>query len=413
MEQTCYSTQSHYLRSGRIGPHLHSFAKSLVSTGYTHLTVNSYIGSVAHFGWWCDKQDIAIEEIKEKTVDQFGAHRCGCPGNRIQKFVSKKYLNRVCRFVNYLQKQGIIKSTGCNPIDRSQPELAKFRDWLTQNRGLSKHTIDRYERLVNRLLPALGRDPGIYNADKIRQVVFKEVSRCSRPQAKTIITALRTYLRFLSTEGACEPNLVNAVPTIPEWRLSSMPRYLNEDSIERLISSCDTSTPHGVRDRAVLLLLSRLALRAGDVAAMCIDDIDWFDGTVRVQGKGRREVRLPLPQDVGDSILEYLENVRPKVQIEKIFLCVNAPYRPFASSASVSDIVRSALCRAGVENAPSKGANLLRHSAATMMLRTGATLEGISAVLRHRSLDMTAYYAKVDVKMLQTVTQPWPGGAPC
>ena len=116
---------------------------------------------------------------------------------------------------------------------------------------------------------------------------------------------------------------------------------------------------------------------------------------------------------MGDSILEYLENVRPKVQIKKVFLCVNAPYRPFASSSSVSDIVRSALSRAGIENAPSKGASLLRHSAATMMLRSGATLEGISAVLRHRSLDMTAYYAKVDVKMLQSITQPWPGGASC
>ena len=413
MDQISYSTQTHHLKPGRIGPHLDSFVENLVSTGYTNLTIDCYIGSVAHFGWWCDKQGIAIEQIDEKTADQFGAHRCDCPGNRIQKFVSKKYLNRVCRFVNYLQKQGIVKSTVCNPINRSQPALLKFREWLIQNRGLSKYTIDRYERLVNRLLLALGINPSIYNAERIRQVVFKEVSRCSRAQAKTIITALRTYLRFLATEGACEPDLVNAVPTIPEWRLSSMPRYLSEDSMGRLISSCDTSTPHGVRDRAILLLLSRLALRAGDVADMCIDDINWFDGTVRVQGKGRKELRLPLPQDVGDSILEYLENVRPKVQIKKVFLCVNAPYRPFASSASVSDIVRSALSRAGIENAPSKGANLLRHSAATMMLRSGATLEGISAVLRHRSLDMTAYYAKVDVKMLQSITQPWPGGASC
>jgi site-specific recombinase XerD len=146
---------------------------------------------------------------------------------------------------------------------------------------------------------------------------------------------------------------------------------------------------------------------------MRIDDLDWFDGTLRVRGKGRIDIRLPLPQDVGDSVLEYMENVRPKVPIDKVFLCANAPYRPFASSASISDIVRSALCRAGINNPPSRGANLLRHSAATMMLRNGATLEAISAVLRHRSIDMTGYYAKVDVKMLQEIVQPWPGGALC
>lgn len=219
---------------------------------------------------------------------------------------------------------------------------------------------------------------------------------------------MRAYLRYLATKGQGTPDLSEAVPSVAEWRLASMPRYIDSDSIKCLIDSCDLNTIHGIRDRAVLLLLSRLGLRAGDIADMRIDDLNWVDGTVRVRGKGRADVLLPVSQDVGDSILEYLENARPKVPIDKVFLCTNAPYRAFASTASVSDIVRLALKRAGIENAPSRGANLLRHSAATMMLRNGATLETISAVLRHRSADMSAYYAKVDINMLKMIARPWP-----
>lgn len=192
-----------------------------------------------------------------------------------------------------------------------------------------------------------------------------------------------------------------------------MPRYLMADDVERVIASCDDSKPQGIRDRAILLLLARLGLRAGDICAMRVDDIDWREATLRVRGKGRREVRLPLPQDAGDALLTYLEEVRPRVSIDRMFLCANAPIRPLATSASVSDIVRFALQRAGIANPPSRGANLLRHSAATMMLRAGATLDAISTVLRHRSSDTTAHYAKVDIAMLQQVAQPWPEGMPC
>jgi len=151
-----------------------------------------------------------------------------------------------------------------------------------------------------------------------------------------------------------------------------------------------------------------LGLRAGDIVAMQLDDICWSESYLRLKGKGNREDMLPLPQDVGDAILKYIEMGRPVVAVQKIFLCLNAPYRPFASSPTVSSIVDAALNRAGISNPPTRGAHLLRHSAATDMLRSGATLETISSVLRHRSLDMTAYYAKVDIPMLEKITQPWP-----
>ena len=165
-------------------------------------------------------------------------------------------------------------------------------------------------------------------------------------------------------------------------------------------------------DHAILLLLSRLGLRAGDIVAMKLDDVDWRCGTLRVQGKSHREALLPLPQHVGDARLAYLERGRPRSEGTRMFLTVVAPTRPFASSSAVSDIVRFALARAGVRNPPSRGAHLLRHSAATAMLRAGSSLT-IATVLRHRSPETTAHYAKVDVAMLQQNAQPWPGGDPC
>ena len=146
---------------------------------------------------------------------------------------------------------------------------------------------------------------------------------------------------------------------------------------------------------------------------MRLADLDWHAGTVRVLGKGRREVCLPLPQDAGEAVIDYLMKARPQADTDRIFLCVNAPVRPFAGSSSISDIVRFALQRAGIQEPPTKGAHLLRHSAATAMLRAGASLDQIATVLRHQSSDTTAYYAKVDVDLLRQIAQPWPEESSC
>ncbi|WP_198031641.1 tyrosine-type recombinase/integrase [Mesorhizobium sp. LSJC265A00] len=211
---------------------------------------------------------------------------------------------------------------------------------------------------------------------------------------------------FLAASGLCRPGLDQAVPPVLQWRLSALPRYLPTADVERLIATCDLSNPLDLRDRAALLLLARLGLRAGDVCGLRLDDFDWSAGAVRVCSKSRRSVRLPLPQDVGDAVLAYMGG-RWWWKIG----CSCDRRRPFARSRRPSRTSSNApLRRAGVEDPPSKGASLLRHSAATTMLRAGATLEAVGAILRHRSLDMTAHYAKVDVTML-TIAQPWPGEA--
>jgi integrase len=213
------------------------------------------------------------------------------------------------------------------------------------------------------------------------------------------------FLRYLASQGECRAGLDAAIPAIAGWRLSSLPRPLSTEEIEQLLSGCDRCSSMGLRDRAVILLLARLGLRASDVAGLRFADIDWNDGSLLVKGKSRREARLPLPQEVGDAILDYLEH-RPSGQRDPIFLRTVAPFRGL-QGRSVSQIVMRAMRRAGVTG-HSYGSHVLRHSAATEMLRQGVSLYDIGSVLRHQSADMSAYYAKVDMTLLRQVVQPWP-----
>lgn len=405
--------QTWCLDPGSLRPLVAQFTDHLASLGHTTLTVGGYGDAARHFAVWLQQSSIAIAQVDDDTCAGFAAHQCRCPGIRRRDRVSAKYARRARRFVRFLAECGVVgrlASPGPAPVE---PRVALFQDWLRQHRGISECTISRHGRMVTRLLGALGADPARYTAASIRLAVLDELRGTSTAHVKTMTTALRGYLRFLGASGACGLELMHAVPTIPQWRLSAMPRYLPAEDVERVIASCDASKAHGVRDRAILLLLARLGLRAGDVLALQLGDICWADGTLRVHGKSRREVRLPLPQDAGDALLDYICHARSASNSDAVFLRSSAPYRAFADSSTTSSLVRLALARAEVSNPPSRGANLLRHSAATSMLRAGATLDTIGAVLRHRSTTTTAHYAKVDIPMLLQIAQPWPGEASC
>jgi site-specific recombinase XerD len=198
------------------------------------------------------------------------------------------------------------------------------------------------------------------------------------------------------------------------WRLSSLPRYLQPGDVERVIESCDRTTSVGCRDRAMLLLLARMGLRAGDVARLRLDDVDWENAWIQVSGKSRRQTQLPLTQEVGDALIAYLKNGRPHSIIsDALFVRHRAPFHPFRTHGAVSTVVTRAMHRAGVA-CPSRGAaHLFRHSAATSMLRHGTSLQDIGVILRHRFVQTTAIDAKVDVTTLQTIAQPWPEVTPC
>ena len=395
-------------------PHLRAFVRKLAASGYTPLSIESYVWSATHFGEWLRKQRIPLSDVDDHIIDRFAVHRCRCAETPLPERLSRRYVGRVRRFVRYLAGQGIVDQAPNEPVlARPIPLQIEFAHWMQQHRGVSPRTIDRHVRALAALVQILGSDVRQYDAGLIRRAICVQAERYCAATARTFSNALRIYLRFLATHGCCRPGLDQAVPLIAQWRLSALPRYLPAKDVERVIDSCDLLKPVGIRDRAILLLLARLGLRAGDILNLRLSDIDWRKGTVRVCGKGRREVELPLPQDAGEAVLAYLNEVRAQVATDRVFLCIPAPIRALQTSATVSDVVRFALLRAGIADPPTRGANLLRHSAATSMLRAGATLDAIGSVLRHRSSETTAHYAKVDVAMLSQLVQSWPEGAPC
>lgn len=398
--------------AGDLAPMIAAYAGELEALGHTRLTVANHTDSARHFAAWLRQTGVAPVDVDREVVDRFAHHVCRCGSRRCER-LSRRYVRRARRFIDFLVDRGLIAPLIMPAIDAVDPRVVDYQHWLKRHRGICESTIKRHGRMIMRLLAVLGRDPLTYDAALIRRTILAEAQQCSPSHVKTMTTALRGYLRFLAAAGICPPGLEQAVPLVPQWRLSSLPRYLCAADVERLIASCDLDTVHGMRDRAILLLFARLGLRVGDVCGMQLDDIDWGTGTVLVSGKGRREVRLPLPQDAGDALLAYIDQARPIVPEERIFLRSCAPYRPFTNPSSISCVVSLALRRAGIKNPPSRGGNLLRHSAATAMLRGGATLQSVGAVLRHRSLDTTAHYAKVDLPMLQQIAQPWPGERSC
>lgn len=400
-----------FLDPGPLLPWIDEFAADLAAQRYTPLTIDGYTASARHFAAWLGIAGIPIDAIDDNVVRRFAEHRCHCPGGRKWQRVSPNYWRRARRFVVFLQQAGVARAP--LKVVSPFPLLDDYQSWLRIHRGLSERTIGRHRRDLHRLLPALGSATQDYDAALVRKVVREWRERTGPANMRTITSALRSYLRFLAGAGLCRPSLDCAIPPVVQWRLSSLPRYLATADVERVIASCDQLNKGRLRDRAILLLLARLGLRAGDVAGLRLSDIDWASGMLRLSGKARREVRLPLPQDVGDALIAYIEQERPRVDREAVFLMLVAPYRSFAQSSHVSTIVALALKRAGISDPPSTGASLLRHSAATSMLRAGATLEAVGTVLRHRSLDMTAHYAKVDIAMLEQIAQPWPGELAC
>ena len=263
--------------------------------------------------------------------------------------------------------------------------------------------------LIAEMMPELGDDPRTYDTALIRDVLHRNIQRRSHSYAPVLPTTMRMYLRFLASEARIQPGLVAAVPSVPQQRLSSLPRYIASDDVERAIATCSDNAT-GLRDRAILLLLARLALRAGDIVDLRLADVDWDRARIRVSGKSRREAVLPLPQDAGDALHAYIATARPKADVDKVFLCTKAPWRGFRASNAIGSVARRALDRAGIKTFAARGAHVFRHSQATALLRSGATLDVIQALLRHRSVNTTAIYAKTDAVMLQEIAQPWIGG---
>lgn len=397
-------------RSSSVGPYLDDFAVALRDLGYCRKVGARCITYAVHLGLWATANDVPLETLDDEGLTLFLAHlpRCRCSGQRAGRHEVAPSCIRV--FVQYLRTAGIIPM----PVRQvATPErVSEFCEWMRLQRGLMDTTVRQYRRVAIALVERLGDDPAAYEPRALRAAVREVTGRHGTSTARFAAKVARAFLRYLAVEGRCRPGLDAAILPVASRSLASLPRYVSAKAVQRIIDACDPDRPDGARDRAILLLLARLGLRGGDIVQMRLSDIDWTNARVRVVGKGRREARLPLPQEVGDAILVYLRNRHPVVACDRVFLRSRAPWRPLAQSSCVSAIVRRAMVRAGV-SAPTRGAHLLRHSAATAMLREGISLPSIGVVLRHRSVETTAHYAKVDVELLRSVAQPWIGGTPC
>lgn len=393
-----------------LAPHLSQFLDDMQSGGFTRLTISLYSDAICHFGTWLNENRIRPHEITTGTVDRFFKHRCRCSSRCKNTVLSKKYLRRVERFIAYLTE--IKVAPDIRKLSVKSPPLwdeEGFVNWLTCDRGLKPISIDNYVHAVTQIMPKLGYDVEQYNASLIRRTVCDYAEQNRSASTKRMRTGLNAYLKYLVSKDLCSSALLGAVPTVAHWRLSSLPRYITAAEVRQVVQSCDLGKSVGVRDRAILLLLMRLGLRASDIVNLLISDIDWEGATLLVRGKSRKVSRLPLPQEVGDAILRYLEVGRTSnTTCEHVFLCVTAPHRPLSTPSIVSGIVRAAIVRSGIDTPPFSGAHLLRHSAATSWLRDGTSLDVVSTILRHSSTNMTMHYAKIDVTALRDLAMSWP-----
>jgi len=400
------------LRDSRCGDLLEKFTEELFHAGYPAKTARRYIRAAEHFIYWSGEEDIPVMSFTQKLVERFDYHltECKCPDYNHTK--QQDLLCGVRLFLKHMKNVDEVISAN-QPMAEDPVLLTAFYHWMRKNRGTSDITLCNYSRPIRDLLNRFSDNPGMFDAKSLRHFVLEKGQHSGRSAAKNCTAALRMFLRFLIAEGKCDADLLAAIPTLAYWRLSSLPRYLQEAEVEKIISSCNISSKIGKRNRAILLLLARLGLRVGDIVKLRLGDIDWKDATIQVSGKGRRSIRLPLTKEVGLALVDYLKNSRPPLDTDAVFVRLRAPLRPFASYHAISAIVARAMRRAGVTCQSQGAAHVLRHSVATSMLRHGATLQEIADILRHRSIATTQIYAKVDVTALQEIAQPWPEVQPC
>jgi len=398
-------------RKSVLGAHLDTFMSVVSDLGYSPPTIQTQLKLLKSLMRWVQENDLTISNIDESITERFlsesgrkGAIRRG----------DNKTLHR---FLDHLRIKGVIPYPQPT-FDNSPLTLlrSRYEEYLLKERGLSAVTGSRYWPYIQRfLLERFGDNPmrlyELYPQDIDRFLLSHAHERTPRA-AQLIVSAMRSFLRFLFRYGETERDLSAAVPTVAAWRLSEVPKYIKPEEVESLLESCDRTISVGRRNYSILLLIARLGLRAGEVVALELGDINWRASELTIRGKGQFCDRLPLPQNVGEALVIYLKNDRPKCSTRRVFLRTRAPYRGFRDSTTVSTIVRRTVEKSGL-NTPSKGAHLLRHSLATGMLRKGASMAEIGELLRHRSPSSTEIYAKVDIEGLRSIVRIWPekGGA--
>jgi site-specific recombinase XerD len=393
---------------GPLGQHMEGFAALLSQQGYCRDNGWQKMRLAADLSRWLQRRHLKLTQLDESRADSFLQAHWKRAARQSGDQITMRQL--ICHL---RQSQAISTTTPAlrGEIDAMDQE---YRDFLLQERALLPSSIQQYVTVVRRFLSHRFSTGKIRLRDlcakDVTDFVLQDTAQRGRRSAQLMATVLRSFLNFLLQRGRITTKLAAAVPTVAGWRLSELPRFLEPEQVERVLRSCDRRRKVGKRDYAILLLLARLGLRAGEVANLALEDINWRAGELLVHGKGARMDKLPLPEDVGQAIVDYLRKGRPECLSRRVFIQCKAPYVGFANPPNaVCGIVRKALVRARIDSRH-HGAHVLRHSLATRMLGQGASLAQIGQVLRHQQVQTTEIYAKVDLAALSRLALPWPGG---
>jgi len=393
-------------RVGPLGSYLDAYLTRVKQEGFSQLSIFGHLCAIARFSLWLQRRHLELKDVDEIALERFLRRDPGV--------TRKGELATLTRLLATLRQIGVISERAPEPITVQRQAADEYRLYLSRERGLSEATISNYAVVATHFLSSqLKNDQLEFStlaASDVTAFVQGYVRQLGPERGRLLLTALRSFLRYLRHCGQISTDLATCVPAVASRTLSTLPKFLPAGAVQRIIDQCDRSKPDGKRNYAILLLLARLGLRAGEIVALNLEDIDWDDGRITIRGKGGRSAQLPLPTDVGEAVAHYLRAGRPRSTCRRVFLRHVAPLHGFTSSGMISTIVSKALIRAGIDSAR-KGAHLFRHTLATGLLREGASLDEVGELLRHKSPDTTALYAKVDLAALRTLAAPWPGGA--
>lgn len=394
------------LRDGPLASPLEAYAQRLHEDGYATHSGFVQLRLLGCFNRWLDRKGLTSEGVDTATIEQY------LRGRAQSRKLRKGDSAALFRLLTMLRPdQSGVTDPPPTPVDVA---LGRFQQYLRQERSLSEATVINYTPVARSFLserfPKGAVDCQQVSAADITAFVQRQATLVTSKRAPLVVTALRSFLRYLFHRGIVAVDLAMCVPTIATWSLSKVPRFLAGEQIQKILDSCDRGTAMGRRDYALLLLLARLGLRAGEVVALTLDDLDWETGLVTVRGKGKRVAQMPLLPEVGAAIADYLSTGRPQCSSRRVFIRAKAPLTGFANSVAICSLVDTAMERAGVES-EYRGSHVFRHSLATGMINQGASLDEIGDLLRHQHPDTTRIYAKVDLVSLRSIALPWPGGS--
>jgi site-specific recombinase XerD len=390
------------------GQLIECYATRLVEDGLGEKVTLRSLSLVGDFMNWMASSRFRPGDIDEAMVERFLGKRAK---KRSMYSGDRPALKR---FLSVLRDGGVIVPAKPPRITPEDKIFADFGDYLQRERGLAPKSTIRHlptiRRFLSEVCPAGPTDLGKINHADVVRYVERHARDGSPSSGRVMCWSLRAFLRYLHHKGLNRVALAGCVPSIRRWKLANLPTYLSAEQVQKVLDSCDRATATGRRDYAIVMMLAKVGLRANEVATLTLDDIDWRSGDMCVLAKGRQRVVMPIPPDVGAAVVAYLRH-RPKSSCRRLFLRAPAPHVGFSYPSAITTIAKTALAHAGIRGCAHQGAHTFRHSLATELLRSGATLSEIGQLLGHQGHDTTRIYAKVDINTLRTLSPPWPGGA--